>query len=77
MRNFNKALFELWCSTLAVMRDDEYNRLRSSSSEFMMEYQKLLDDDKFNVYISRDSWKPASVRRRYETINELIKRYTV
>ena len=72
----NKALFELWCSTLAVMRDDEYNRLRSSS-EFMMEYQKLLDDDKFNVYISRDSWKPASVRRRYETINELIKRYTV
>lgn len=72
----NKALFELWCSTLAVMRDNQYDRLRNSR-EFMSEYQKLLDDDKFNVYISRDSWKPASVRRRYEMINDLIKRYTI
>lgn len=72
----NKALFELWCSTLAVMDDNDFNRLRSES-QFMEEYNKLLDDEKFNIYISRDSWKPTSVRKRYEIINDLIKKYTL
>ena len=72
--NYNKALFELWCSTLAVMDDSDFNKLRSSS-QFVEEYNKLLDDEKFNIYISRDSWKPTSVRKRYEMINDLIKKY--
>lgn len=72
----NKALFELWCSTLAVMDDSDYNRLHNSSL-FMEEYNKLLDDEKFNIYISRDSWKPTSVRKRYDIVNELIKKYTL
>ncbi len=72
----NKALFELWCSTLAVMDDNDFNRLRSNS-QFMEEYNKLLDEEKFNIYISRDSWKPTSVRKRYEVINDLIKNYTI
>lgn len=72
----NKALFELWCSTLAVMDDNVFNKLRSGS-QFMEEYNKLLDDEKFNIYISRDSWKPTSVRKRYEIINDLIKNYTL
>lgn len=72
----NKALFELWCSILAVMDEDAFGKLRNSSL-FMTDYYQLLDDDKFNVYISRDSWKPTSVRRRYEIINELIKKYTL
>lgn len=72
----NKALFELWCSTLAVMDDSDFNKLRSSS-QFVEEYNKLLDDEKFNIYISRDSWKPTSVRKRYEMINDLIKKYTL
>lgn len=72
----NKALFELWCSTLAVLDDNDFNRLRSNS-QFMEEYNKLLDDEKFNIYISRDSWKPTSVRKRYEIINDLIKNYTI
>lgn len=71
----NKALFELWCSTLAVMDDNDFNKLRNNS-QFLEEYNKLLDDDKFNIYISRDSWKPTSVRKRYEIINDLIKKYT-
>ena len=72
----NKALFELWCSTLAVMNDNDFNKLRSNS-QFMDEYNKLLDDEKFNIYISRDSWKPISVRKRYEIINDLIRNYTL
>lgn len=72
----NKALFELWCSTLAVMDDNDFNKLRSNS-QFMEEYNKLLDDEKFNIYISRDSWKPTSVRKRYEIINHLIRNYTL
>ena len=72
----NKALFELWCSILAVMDEDAFGKLRNNSL-FMADYYQLLDDDKFNVYISRDSWKPTSVRRRYEIINELIKKHTL
>lgn len=72
----NKALFELWCSTLAVMDDNDFNKLRNSS-QFVEEYNKMLDDEKFNIYISRDSWKPTSVRKRYEMINDLIKKYTL
>ena len=72
----NKALFELWCSTLGVMDDNDFNKLRSNS-QFMEEYHKLLDDEKFNIYISRDSWKPTSVRKRYEIINDLIRNYTL
>ena len=70
----NKALFELWCSTLATMSENEFNSLRNSSG-FMEDYNKLLDNEIFNVYISRDSWKPTSVRRRFEMIDELINRY--
>ena len=72
----NKALFELWCSTLAVMDDTVFGKLRGNE-QFMYEYNQLLDDDKFNVYISRDSWKPTSVRRRYEMIDELILKHTL
>ena len=72
----NKALFELWCSILAVMDENDFNKLRYSS-QFMTDYNALLDDDKFNVYISRDSWKPTSVRNRYVIINDMIKKYTL
>ena len=72
----NKALFELWCSTLGVMDDNDFNKLRSNS-QFMEEYHKLLDDEKFNIYISRDSWKSTSVRKRYEIINDLIRNNTL
>ena len=72
----NKALFELWCSILAVMDENDFNKIRSSS-QFMNDYNALLDDDKFNVYISRDSWKPTSVRNRYVIINDMIKKYTL
>lgn len=72
----NKALFELWCSILAVMDDAAFGKLRGNN-QFMFEYNKLLDDDKFIVYISRDSWKPTSVRKRYDMINELINKYTL
>lgn len=71
----NKALFELWCSRLASMEESEFRKL--CESQFMQEYIQLLDDSKFNVYISRDSWNPTSVRKRYEIINELIRKYTV
>ena len=72
----NKALFELWCSILAAMDENDFNKLRYSS-QFMTDYNALLDDDKFNVYISRDSWKPTSVRNRYVIINDMIKKYTI
>ena len=57
------------------MEESEFRKL--CESQFMQEYIQILDDSKFNVYISRDSWNPTSVRKRYEIINELIRKYTV
>lgn len=72
----NKALFELWCSILGTLSPDKFDRLLSRQNEFQQEYNELLDDHKFSIYISRDSWKLNSVKQRYEKINELISRYT-
>lgn len=70
----NKALFEIWCSTLGVLSKDRYDKLLLS--DFKQEYNALLDDHKFCTYISRDSWKQNSVKQRYEIINKLILKYT-
>lgn len=70
----NKALFEIWCSALGKMSQERFEHL--ISSEFMEEYNELLDSDKFSAYISRGSWKPESVKQRHKIINELICKYT-
>lgn len=69
----NRALFEVWCSTLGVISQDMFDRLMHSN--FKQEYNKLLDDHRFSIYISRDSWKLNSVKQRYEKINELVSKY--
>ncbi|MCM1372602.1 MAG: DUF262 domain-containing protein [Bacteroides sp.] len=72
----NKALFEIWCSTLGSLDQGVFEKLLQRQSDFKKEYNELLDDHKFSIYISRDSWKPNSVKQRYDKINELILKYT-
>lgn len=69
----NRALFEVWCSILGTLSQDKFERLLRSN--FEEEYNMLLDDYKFNIYISRDSWKYNSVKQRYKIINELISKH--
>jgi hypothetical protein len=70
----NRALFEVWCSVLGLLDQEKFEKLLKSN--FEIEYNELLDNHKFIIYISRDSWKYSSVQRRYEIINELISKYT-
>lgn len=72
----NKALFEIWCSTLGSLNQEMFDKLVTRLSDFRKEYNELLDNHKFAIYISRDSWKPNSVKQRYDKINELILKYT-
>lgn len=46
-------------------------------NQFMDDYSKLLDDEKFIIAISRDSMRPSSVALRYNTLENLIKIYTL
>jgi hypothetical protein len=70
----NKALFEVWCSVLGLLSQEQFNRIKQSL-DFENEYNALLDDRDFNIYISRNSWKLNSVKKRYESINKLIEKY--
>ena len=71
----NKALFEMWGGMLAMLNEKEYACLTSHQEEMKAEYYKLLDDINFQNLISRDSWKYASVQKRFDCIGGLIENY--
>lgn len=71
----NKALFEMWGGMLAMLNEQEYSCLTLHQEEMKAEYYKMLDDISFQNLISRDSWKYASVQKRFDCIGELIENY--
>lgn len=73
----NKALFEMWGSTLSSLTEDEFHNIQVHECEFKEEYHSLLDNLEFQNLISRDSWKYGSVQKRFETINQLVEKYIV
>jgi hypothetical protein len=71
----NKALFEMWGSMLAMINENEYTNVYSNQKALKTEYYLLLNDISFQNLISRDSWKYASVQKRFEKIDFLISKY--
>lgn len=71
----NKALFEMWGGMLAMLNEQEYACLVYHQEEMKAEYYKMLDDINFQNLISRDSWKYASVQKRFDCIGGLIEFY--
>lgn len=71
----NKALFEMWGSMLAILNNNEFSTICYRQDEMKEEYYEMLNDIDFQNLISRDSWKYASVQKRFEKINNLITKY--
>lgn len=76
-RPINKCLFETWGVLLGNMSDMDFSKLSDHRNQFMDDYSKLLDDEKFIIAISRDSMRPSSVVLRYNKLEDLIKKYTL
>ena len=76
-RPINKSLFECWGVLLANMSIDQYARLCVRKKQFIDEYSKLLDDNKFIIAISRDSMRQGSVAYRYDELSKLINKYSL
>lgn len=76
-RPINKCLFETWGVLLGNMSDMDFSKLLDHRNQFMDDYSKLLDDEKFIIAISRDSMRPSSVVLRYNKLEDLIKKYTL
>lgn len=75
-RPINKSLFECWGVLLANMSKYQYDCLCVRKEQFIDEYSRLLNDDKFIIAISRDSMRQGSVTYRYEELLKLINKYS-
>lgn len=73
----NKSLFETWGVLLSEITGEQFNNLYKRKDEMMLDYQRLINDNDFVIIISRDSMKPTSVRKRFDTINNLIQIYSI
>lgn len=73
----NKSLFEVWSVLLSQLTIEQYEILLTKKNEFLADYVTLFDNSDFVNSISRDSLKNQAVKYRFETLNELIKKYIV
>lgn len=73
----NKSLFETWGVLLSALTKREFVQLLNNKKALMQDYRPFLSKDDFRIAISRDSMKHASVKYRFETIEELIKKHSV
>jgi len=74
----NGALFEVWTVLIGQLTDRDRKRLLSSKSRLIKEFKSLLkNDDDFFKSVSRSSWGKKLVIKRFETIESLIKKYTL
>jgi hypothetical protein len=72
----NKALFEVWSTSLAKLSDVEFENLTNNKEHLIDKYKGMLEENIFNFVISRDSLKVLSVKDRYEKLTDLIKEFT-
>lgn len=75
-RPINKCLFESWGVLLSKISSTHFNTLLKNKKEFMADYSKLLDDNRFIIAISRDSMRQMSVSYRYNELTKLVNTYT-
>ncbi len=72
----NKALFEVWSVTLSKISDNDYKNIKIKKDDLNNDFVLILNNDKnFDNSISTATGDPRNVRKRYETILSLIKKY--
>jgi len=70
----SKALFESWSVTFAKLSDEDIDYLAGRSSFVVKKFiDTLLEDRDFEVSISYATGVPARVRKRFSTIENLVK----
>lgn len=68
----NKTLFEVWCLALVSLSDEEFDILAKNKNTLIEKLKILYEANRFQISVSRDSWKVESVRFRYENIASVI-----
>ena len=76
-RPINKSLFEIWSVLLSDLSDSEFITLYKNRNKMLAMYREILDDPNFEIAISRDSMKHASVALRYDKLSNLVKMYSI
>ncbi len=71
----NKCLFEVWGNVLSKLTDSEYHNLYRNRNALLTEYNDLLKAKVFIDSISRYGSDAKSVKYRFETINNIVKKY--
>ncbi|MFZ4474652.1 MAG: DUF262 domain-containing protein [Saprospiraceae bacterium] len=69
----NKALFDSWAVNMAHLSTDEINKLKRRKKRLMDGFIRIMNDEEFDIAISRSTGDAQSVRRRFEKIADLIK----
>lgn len=71
----SKALFETWSVTLAALSSAERNRLYENKCDVRALFMEALSQDRdFEVSISYATGVPARVRKRFETVENIVKK---
>lgn len=70
----NKSLFEVWNVILAGLSETEFNNLLKNKTQLKKDYSELLKDAVLFDFISKNSWKPSSVIKRYEQISDVVRK---
>lgn len=72
----NKALFEMWGVLLSLIPEESFQKLLKNKSDLLDVYHRTIDDNDFQILISRDSMKNYAVQNRFSTIEALINQYS-
>jgi Protein of unknown function DUF262 len=68
----NKALFDTWSVNLAKLNDDQLKNLVRRKAKLKSGFIRLMNEEEFDIAISRSTGDGVSVRRRFEKIANLI-----
>lgn len=74
----NSALFEVWSSLIAKLNDNQQKMLLKSKDNLLVDFKKLLSkDEDFVKSISAATSGKSAVLKRFESVETLIKKYTL
>lgn len=73
----NRSLFETWAFIMGRYTDEEFERLMENRLAFMQEYEQVLNDQDFELAISRHAMNHPDLRRRFQTLIDLTDKYAM
>lgn len=75
-RPINKCLFEVWGYFMTLMSPSDYQKIKCNKNGFINDYNRELESATFVNSITQGTWSSSSIKDRFKTINELVKKYT-